>query len=781
MSTASTASLIDALRQYRLLEAAQLEEVAASLQARFFDPKTLAKELVQRDWLTSFQANLLLEGRGQELVLGTYTLLAKLGEGGMGQVFKARSRKLGRIVALKLIRPEKLNSANAVRRFQREVRAVAQLNHPHVVRAIDADTVGDALLLVMEFVDGTNFSKLVKNSGPLPILDACEFIRQAALGLQHAHEKGLVHRDIKPHNLLLTRDGVVKILDMGLARLTTPDEHKSSVMTQEGGFIGTPDYIAPEQAINSHTADIRADIYSLGCTFYYLLAGQVPFPEGFLTEKLLQHQFKEPLPLEQQRPDVPPVVAKIVGTMMAKKPANRYQTPAEVALALAALSVPRRHSLETGAADEVTTESCHAITPGEPSADSVSSALQHMARVGIGPKSRVLTQPITAPKRKRRWPLYFAAGAVLLTVSLAVILFFQLQQPEDTDKNKPVPEIPTWTVLDVDSFTSIGGAEFTKQSDGSILVSGPNPSTDRYTITAKTKLKDITGVRLEVLADPSLSANGPGRSENGNFVLSGFWVSVARAGDAPEKANVVTLQNPLATFSQDNYPIAATIDDDPRSGWAVSPQFGKNHIAVFEFEKKVGHAGGTLLVFTLGQNYGGSHNIGRLRLSVTTKPPPVLPFPDSPKLDGEAVYLSDLPETDVKVEQNWFFKNGRGPAEGFIMVNNIPSAKGLFVHPPSSSFSLVGYDLKEHYEKFETTAAINDTGKSASPLTFTVLGDARTLWTSKPLRQAGQIDECKIDVSGVKRLELRVDCPGANTRSHAVWLDPRLLKAKRKL
>ncbi len=341
MLTASTASLVDALSQYRLLEAPQLEEVKA-LQTNFPDPKGLAGELIRRAWLTPYQANQLFQGKGQSLLLGSYVLLEKLGEGGMGSVFKARNWKLGRVVALKVIRKERLNSPDAVRHFEREVRAAAALSHSNIVHAFDADAIAGTHLLVMEYVEGaTDLARLVKKDGPLPVAQACEYVRQVALGLQHAHERGMVHRDIKPHNLLLTANGkVVKVLDMGLARLgpSSGDDDRSSTMTQEGAIMGTPDYIAPEQALESHTVDIRADLYSLGCTFFYLLTGRVPFPAGTLIQKVNKHQFEEPPPVETLRPDVPACVAAMVRKLMAKRPEDRHQTPAELAIALAALA-----------------------------------------------------------------------------------------------------------------------------------------------------------------------------------------------------------------------------------------------------------------------------------------------------------------------------------------------------------------------------------------------------------------------------------------------------------
>jgi serine/threonine protein kinase len=350
MAAATSADLLEHLRRYRLLEPTHLEAVERTLVSQFPDPRMLAKELLERGWLSSYQVNQLFSGRGKNLVLGSYVLIERLGGGGMGEVFKARNWKLGKTVALKVVRKERIADKGAVQRFQREIRAAAQLTHPNIVRAYDADQVGGTHLLVMEYVAGTDLSKLVKAHGPLPMDQACDFIRQAAAGLQHAFERGMVHRDIKPHNLLLSvaggpssgapgrgDRGQIKILDMGLARLAQAhdDGQSSSAMTQEGAIMGTPDYIAPEQARESHTVDIRADLYSLGCTFFYLLTGSVPFPKGSLIQKLARHQFDEPPAVEALRPEVAPPIAAIVRKLMAKLPQERYQTPAELIDALA--------------------------------------------------------------------------------------------------------------------------------------------------------------------------------------------------------------------------------------------------------------------------------------------------------------------------------------------------------------------------------------------------------------------------------------------------------------
>ncbi len=333
----AVARLLAVLKEHRLLLPGQLAE-AEAMQAQFSDAQALAQELVRRDWLTPFQVHHLLQDQAPKLLFGPYLLLRRLGEGGMGRVFQARHQRLGRTVALKFIRPELVNRPVALARFQREAQAAAQLSHPNVVTLYDADQVDDTHFCSMEFVDGLDLAQLIKEHGPwLPIALACDYIRQAALGLQHAHEHGLVHRDIKPGNLMVTRQGVVKILDLGLARGEILSTHGSSTasVTEEGVVIGTVDYMAPEQAKNAKGVDARADLYSLGCTLYHLLAGQPPFTEGLGWEKLQKHQTEEAVPVEHLRAEVPVELAGVVRKLLAKRPEQRYQSGAEVAAALA--------------------------------------------------------------------------------------------------------------------------------------------------------------------------------------------------------------------------------------------------------------------------------------------------------------------------------------------------------------------------------------------------------------------------------------------------------------
>jgi len=268
--------------------------------------------------------------------LPDYEILGELGRGGMGVDYLAQNKLMGRKEVLKVVSRELMDRRGVLDRFLREIRNAAQLHHPNIVTAYSAIRAGESIVFAMEYVEGHDLAQLVKGNGPLPVAHACNFIYQAALGLQYAHEKGMVHRDIKPSNLILARHGkkpVVKVLDFGLAKATREGPVDKG-LTQEGQMLGTPDYIAPEQSIDAHKADIRADIYSLGCTLYYLLSGSAPSQAARLYEVLQAHHSMEARPLNLVRPELPWELAAVVRKMMAKDPARRYQTPSEVAQAL---------------------------------------------------------------------------------------------------------------------------------------------------------------------------------------------------------------------------------------------------------------------------------------------------------------------------------------------------------------------------------------------------------------------------------------------------------------
>ena len=370
------------------------------------DVQELARQLVQQKHLTKFQAQEIYLGRAKSLLLGNYTLLDKIGAGGMGQVFKAEHRRMKRLVAIKTLPKAVTKDAAAVARFEREVEAAAKLEHSNIVTAYDADQAGDVHFLVMQYVEGSDLAAIVKKNGPLPVAQAVGYILQAACGLDYAHKHGVIHRDIKPANLLLSSEGTVKILDMGLARLSGGDMATQAELTGTGSIMGTVDFMAPEQALSTKHADARADVYSLGCTLYYLLAGQPLYDGETLMAKMLAHR-EGPLPeLRRARPEVPPRLDAIFHKMVAKRVEDRWQTMSEVIAAL-----------EQANAGE---QSASSLPP--PIAESGAGVLTFLKEATThpthlsGPTLTATAPPVAARNRK----LLFIAGAVALA---GVVLF----------------------------------------------------------------------------------------------------------------------------------------------------------------------------------------------------------------------------------------------------------------------------------------------------------------------------------------------------------------------
>jgi serine/threonine protein kinase len=328
------------VRQSGVLDSHRLEAHLQALSRAHFlcrTPTELARRLVADGLLTSFQADQFLRGKWRGfLISGKYKLLEFLGSGGMGNVFLCEHIYLRRLVAVKVLPTSQTCEPSVIERFYREARAAATLDHPNIVRAFDVDYDGSLHFMVMEYVDGTNLQRLVRKRGPLEINRAGHYICQAALGLQHAYEVGWIHRDIKPANLLVDRQGVVKILDMGLARLFQ-DEVDPTGDIDQNCVMGTADFLAPEQTLGNQDVDIRCDIYSLGATFYYCVTGRPPFDEGTVNQKLVWHQVRQPKRVRSLRPDLPEAIAAVIEKMMAKDPQRRYQTPAAVIDALVPL------------------------------------------------------------------------------------------------------------------------------------------------------------------------------------------------------------------------------------------------------------------------------------------------------------------------------------------------------------------------------------------------------------------------------------------------------------
>ncbi|REK30173.1 MAG: serine/threonine protein kinase [Planctomycetota bacterium] len=396
MAAVSVEKFVDLLKRSKLIEhldqlAKELAEIKVERGGRLpDDPGELAEALIDRGVITRWQADKLLEGRHKGFFLGKYRLQGHIGSGGMSAVYLAAHVLMHRQAAIKVLPRNRVEDSSYLARFYQEAEAAARLDDRNIVRIYDVDNDGDIHYIVMEYVDGPDLQRLVKRDGPLDYETAANYIAQAAIGLDHAHQAGLVHRDVKPANLLVDPKGVVKILDMGLARLVDKDgdEKASLTVAHDENVLGTADYLAPEQALDSHSVDERADIYSLGCTLYFLLTGHPPFPEGTLPQRLMMHQTKAPARIEIDRPDIPQDLSLICERMMAKSPDARPQSAATVASQLIDWLSARGQSFNdgSGSSPRISSGSSGNLTGGS-----------GLGRGG----SRTKTSPSRRPKRSR--------------------------------------------------------------------------------------------------------------------------------------------------------------------------------------------------------------------------------------------------------------------------------------------------------------------------------------------------------------------------------------------
>jgi serine/threonine-protein kinase len=450
MSIETVADLVEALRRYRLLDGLQMEELLVSLLPRQSDPRALAKAMLQRGWLTPYQVNRIFQGREQELVLESYLLLECLGEGPRGQVFKARHQIMKRLATVQVVAEALLDQPETVQRFYQEVQAASQLADPHLLHAYDAGPAGRTHYVATEYVHGLDLERLVQQYGPLPVDVACDFVRQTALGLQHAAERGLLHADLQPANLLATlphrgdgpaaadsaeafRGAVIKIRNLGLSFSWHPrTAEKDRPRIQP---LDAADFLAPESAAVPAVRDVRSELYSLGCLFYYLLTARPPFPGGDPADKPRRHEFEEPVPLEMLRWDVPLEVAAVVGKLMARDPADRCQSPAEVAALLEEVLRWRTKEAPTTAPDLGAATTDTVITPPLPS--------DPFAEIEAGaepPRRKVLPD--------RRW-LWLAGGGLLLAALTGLLIFRALRNasgpagpPAEASPRQAVEENP---------------------------------------------------------------------------------------------------------------------------------------------------------------------------------------------------------------------------------------------------------------------------------------------------------------------------------------------------
>lgn len=521
-SKGMTVSTVDEFRRLlaasHLLSESQLQQLPDEAAGPHATAQTLAERLVESNHITAWQAGMLLAGRTR-FFLGRYRLLEKLGEGGMGAVFKAEQQPLGRVVALKVMSQKYVADEAAAARFQREMQAAAALDHPNIVHAYDADSVGGTSFLVMEYVQGVDLANLAKQRRLMPVGAACWYVLQAARGLQHAHERGMVHRDIKPANLLVqisepseeTSESVaaIKILDFGLAKLSA-DQDATRHLTKTGQMMGTPDYIAPEQARSTRDADIRCDLYSLGCVLFNLIGGRVPFPEGGMMDRLMAKATLDAPHLKQIRPDIPDAVDAIVAKMIARDPGDRFQTPGEVIEALSPFAddAPTPPTAITGEARSPETQisQTHVLTDRDSDFGLFLKALTDEAEIlpkqdaaAVAPTRVAIEEPIqnvpvldtgadrtataggvserlesarAAERKRRRW--WIAGGLTVIGLLAASLVWVS------TGKTTIVVDLPN--AERTDATLSVDGLEV-DISDGEPIeiIGDPGPKTLRLT------------------------------------------------------------------------------------------------------------------------------------------------------------------------------------------------------------------------------------------------------------------------------------------------------------
>jgi len=335
---ATPSDLLSLILQSRVLDHREFEEVSSKVENGEYphDAHALAERLVDAGILTEFQARRLLREKVHGLVMGRYVILDRLGAGARGRVFKAQHRLMGRVVAVKVIAPEIATRASSIARFHREMRLIGRLDHPNVIRAFDADRIGKLLYIVMEYVRGRSLDIVFQEQGPLAPADVVNYMEQAVRGLGHANDRAIIHRDIKPSNLLLSEQGQVKVLDLGLSALMEADR-TASFATAAGFVVGTLNYMSPEQCTGIDI-DGRSDLFSLGCTMYQLLSGRVPFPGDSVAECIAWRIQRGPIPITELRSGLSPRLVEVLDKLLARRREDRFQTAAEAAQALEALA-----------------------------------------------------------------------------------------------------------------------------------------------------------------------------------------------------------------------------------------------------------------------------------------------------------------------------------------------------------------------------------------------------------------------------------------------------------
>ena len=574
-----------------------------------------AATLVKGGLLTRFQAKLLLTGRYRGFKLGPYVVKEQIGQGGMGAVYLAEHETLRRLVALKVLtQPKKDASAKlTIERFQREARAAAALDHPNIVRMHDVGRHADLHYLAMEYVEGQTLEQILTSGGPITPSRAVEYIAQAAAGLQHAFEKGFIHRDIKPSNLMLSKDGTIKILDMGLARSFTDDTDKLTEVLDKGAVVGTADFISPEQAINAPNIDIRSDIYNLGATLFTLVTGKSPF-SGNTTQKLLQHQLKDAPSLMTIDRTLPNGLAEVVGKMLQKKPERRYQTPAEVISALA------NWLPEHGAGR---------VMVGLSSTDLGSSGkLQNTLNEIAASGTRRLSGTRIGGVKKKPWALWGGAAALVM-IAAGIVLYAVL--PASTP-----PTIRGTTVVAIDPLATSAkpAVPAMRKNDPPLtvpVVAIPN-LTERIALATDFSKYSLYRERGKLVPEMKNPTNR-------------IWSSTTKTGMQPSQWSGSTYRH-----STEGEWTVEKIDDQTAIGFRTASGEGSMMLFAPQFDTTSGKCHLTL---TYRTETGNANVLLRFK----------------PRI-GDAWDVSKLPSTDGQWVTKTFDVNTKGSKRGFFEFHN---------------------------------------------------------------------------------------------------------------
>jgi serine/threonine protein kinase len=491
----SARKFVESLSSISILSASEVASIEQQLtpDALDADAETLARDLIRQGKVTKFQAANIYQGRGKGLVFGDYIVLDKLGQGGMGQVFKAQHRRMKRIVALKLLPTHLTSSERNVQRFYQEVEVAAKLTHPNIVTAYDAGESRGLHYLVMEYVEGKDLSAYVAKYGPLTVEQAVNCLLQAASGLEYAHRQGIIHRDIKPSNLLLDRQGTVKILDMGLARVkkeVSSPEEVAKELTDHGQMMGTVDYIAPEQALDTRSADFRADIYSLGCTLHRVLIGKPVYPGETSIQKILAHR-ENPIPsLAAARKDVPHALDRLFQQMLAKDPADRIQPMSAVVSALQSLNAgvdDEKSSVILG--DESPEDELGNFLKTIRESGTSGSSVHKRSASGMSQESLIPTEADATSKGTLGWSAHVKQNPVLLSVgvlsglAIAAVVAFLVLGSRGSDSPKSANIVDTSQPSAATESPTANGEKMVERTSASVQPT--TPPRDPITVTSK--------------------------------------------------------------------------------------------------------------------------------------------------------------------------------------------------------------------------------------------------------------------------------------------------------